>query len=93
MGKLKNVTVTITREKRKKQQYSYTIDRVGGSPDLKAQERYSEARSARRSALGELDAEIHSGEKGRASRYSFDYDWYNIDRKGTRRLIVFVYKG
>ena len=93
MGKLKNVTVTITREKRKKQQYSYAIDRVGGSPDLKAQERYSLSRSAERSALGELDAQTVVGVKGRAFRYSGLGRWYHLDRKGVQRLIVFAYKG
>ena len=41
MGKLKNVTVTITREKRNEQKWKYTIDEVGGGTELRSKDRFA----------------------------------------------------
>ena len=70
MGKLKNVTVTITREKRNEQKWKYTIDEVGGGTELRSKDRFATQGSTERSALGKLDAQTVIGVKGRSSRYT-----------------------
>ncbi len=56
MADPKQVTVFITREKRKKQQWSYKIDAPGGGTDLRSTDRFSTKFSAERSALRQLGA-------------------------------------
>jgi hypothetical protein len=56
MADPKGITVFLTREKRRKQQWSYKIDAPGGGTDLRSTDRFSTKFSAERSALRQLGA-------------------------------------
>ncbi len=56
MAQPKGITVFLTREKRKKQQWSYKIDAPGGGTELKSTDRFTRKSSAERSALRQLGA-------------------------------------
>lgn len=56
MSKPKDITVYLRCEKRKKQPWTFTIDDIGASPNMKAQKRYATKFSAERGALRQLGA-------------------------------------
>ena len=96
MPKKKPVIVTLKESGHKSQPWTFTIDMPGNNPLTKNSERYTTKGSARRAALGLLDAHTvpsvpkQTGFPGRPWRYSGGYAWQTP--KGARIEFVVVRK-
>ncbi|HNR56186.1 MAG TPA: hypothetical protein PKJ19_13530 [Flavobacteriales bacterium] len=86
---MKPVIVTIHKTRHKSQPYKFSIDGPGYQPNTTNDERYTEAKSARRGALRLLDARTYPAlTSGRSWGFTGGYLW--VTPKG--RKIVFKSK-
>lgn len=86
MAQPKGITVTIKRENRKKQPWSFTIDDIGASPNMKARKRFTRKSSVERSALRALGAW-----DSQSNRPVTINGVPVVTRKGKVRKITFIY--